>query len=111
MILTYDAEGAGWWSNLLFPNLSASVSLPFKEAKATAMVGQAMAQQKNGPADGRERGLYAGLRLDATLARALVGQKDRLTMQLLGEVLDPGNYYKAERETAYWARWELTYSF
>jgi hypothetical protein len=111
LILTYDAEGAGWWSNLLFPNLSASLSLPFKEAKAIAMVGQAMAQQKNGPGDGRDRGLYAGLRLDATLARALVGQKDRLTMQLLGEVLDPGNYYKAEWETAYWARWELTYSF
>ncbi len=111
MIYTYDAEGAGWWSNLIFPYLGATITLPFKEAKVRALVGQALAQEKNGPGEGRERGLYAGMMFDATLARGMVGAVDRLTMQLAGEVLNPGDYYRPERETGYWARWELSYWF
>jgi len=46
-----------------------------------------------------------------TLGENALRKKDKLTGHLWLEMLDPGSYYKAQDEEAYFARWQLQYAF
>ncbi len=107
---TYDADGAGRWSNLTAPYISAGL-VPHKDAKLSAMVSQLMAPEKNGPGTGDQRGLYAGVAYNVLLAKGKLTEKDALTGLIQLEYLDPGNYYKSGADNGYFLRWELKYSF
>jgi hypothetical protein len=110
LIYTYDADGAGRWSNLTAPYLSAGL-VPHKNAKLSVMVSQLMAPEDNGPGTGDQRGLYEGVSYDVLLAKGKVTAKDELRGLLQLEFFDPGNYYKAGINSGYFLRWELKYSF
>jgi hypothetical protein len=107
---TYDADGAGRWSNLTAPYLSAGVT-PHKDAKLSVMVSQLMAPEENGPGSGDQRGLYAGVSYNMTLPKLNLTEKDKLTGLVQLEYLDPGNYYKSSADDGFFFRWEIAYSF
>lgn len=110
LIYTYDADGAGRWSNLTAPYLSAGLTA-HKDGKLSAMVSQLMAPEKNGPGSGDQRGLYAGVSYNVVLAKGKVTTKDVLSGLLQLEYFDPGNYYKSGIDNGFYLRWEIKYSF
>lgn len=113
-IYAFDANGAGRWSNLSMPHVD--ISMNFGEnAKTKFMVAHLSAPEENGPSGplgGDERGWLFTSRTDITLGKGLLTSKDKLFGHLLLEVLEPGDYYGLSvDETAYFARWELSYAF
>jgi hypothetical protein len=108
-IYAYDADGAGRWSNLRMPHVDLSLALTEK-VKATAMLAYVGAPQENGPGGDDRRGWLGTIRTDFSLAEGLLMPKDKAFGHLLLEVLEPGDYYNVD-DTAYFARWELSYAF
>jgi len=108
-IYSWDAERAGRWSNLSMPHVDLSC-VPFKEGKFTAMAAKLTADENDGPGPGDERGMLYVARLDFTLAKGVLGEKDKLFGHLIYEHLDPDDYYNVD-ENAHFARWELSYAF
>ena len=108
-VYSFDADAAGRWSNVSMPHAGLSLS-PLKWLKTSAMVAYLFAPEEDGPGGGNERGLLGVLKGEFTISEALTGHKDPLKGHLWLEVLEPGNYYKVD-ETAYFARWEVTYAF
>lgn len=107
---SYDADGAARWSNLTLPYVSAGLTVT-KDSKFSAMLGQLSANENDGPGTGKQRGLYAGAKVEITLAKGALLKKDELKGHLAAEIFDPGNYYMSGRDTACFLRWELAYSF
>lgn len=62
------------------------------------------APEKTGPGTGTDRGLLLAGQANVTLASGLQGQ-------LLGEYLDPGDYYSSAASTAWYGRWQLVAKF
>lgn len=110
LIYTYDADGAGRWSNLAAPYLSAGF-VPHRDARLSLMVSHLLAPENDGPGSGDQRGWYAGASYQVVLARAPLAQRDELKGHLQAELLEPGDYYARDRHTGYFLRWELCYSF
>jgi hypothetical protein len=108
-IYAFDADGAGRWSNLQMPHVDLTFA-PCKRVKTKAMVAHLSAPEDNGPGDGDERGWLYVLRNDITIKESLLKEKDKLFGHIILEVLEPGDYYNVD-ETAYFARWELSYAF
>ncbi len=108
-VFAWDAEAAGRWSNLMMPHLDLSLT-PARWLKTTAMVAYLGANEDNGPGDGKERGMLYTVKGEFTIAEKLLTSKDKLAGHLWLEVLEPGDYYKVD-DTAYFARWELSYAF
>lgn len=110
-VYSFDADGAGRWSNVSMPHAGMSLS-PLKWLKTSAMVGYMFAPESDGPGGGDERGLLAVLKNEFTIGENLLMHKDKLTGHLWLEVLEPGNYYDTqENDTAVFARWEIAYAF
>lgn len=107
---TFDADGAARWSNLTFAYAHAGLSLS-KDTIVSAMLGQVMAPEADGPGGGHQRGLYAGATIGSTLAHPGISAKDVVKGHIVVEMLEPGDYYKSDRDTAYFMRWEIGYSF
>lgn len=107
---SYDADGAAKWNNLTFAYASVGC-VPHKDGKASAMVGQVMAPESNGPGGGHQRGLYAGAYYETVLFRPKLTDKDVVKGHLVFEVLEPGDYYNSDRDLGYFGRWEIAYSF
>jgi hypothetical protein len=107
---SFDADGAARWNNLTFVNASVGC-VPHKDAKLSAMVGQVMAPESNGPGDGHQRGLYAGAYYETVLCKGKLNPRDMVKGHLVVEMLEPGDYYNSDQDTAYFARWEIAYSF
>lgn len=108
-VYAYDQEAAGYWSNVMMPNLNLCLS-PLKWLKTSAKLAYLYAVEENGSGGGDERGFLWGLKGEFTLGEGLITSKDKLSGHLLVEVLEPGNYYSND-ETSYFARWELLYAF
>ena len=108
-VYAWDAERAGWWSNLSMPHVDFSL-IPWKGGKLKLLVGQMSAPEDDGPGDGDTRGILATARLDFTLAKGLLRENDRLFGHLTYEYFDPDDYYQVDRP-AHFARWELSYVF
>ena len=108
-IYAFDAEKAGYWSNVLYPSLSAAIKFSYFH-KLSLSAGVMYAPEENGPGDGNRRGNLYTARYDFPIADGLLAKSDRMYGHLLAECLDPGDYYKVDH-TAYFLRWELVYSF
>ncbi|MCF7838077.1 MAG: alginate export family protein [Candidatus Marinimicrobia bacterium] len=108
-VYAFDAEGAGRWSNVSLPYLSLTAK-PHDRVQVKALAGYLSAPEKNGPGTGSERGWLYTLLTELQLGKNLLLAQDQLKGHLLLEVVEPGDYYKVT-DTAYFARWELLYSF
>ncbi|MDD5707975.1 MAG: alginate export family protein [Kiritimatiellae bacterium] len=108
-VYAFDAEKAGYWSNLLYPSLTASLQFE-KLHKIYLSAGMMMANEETGPGGGDARGALYVARYDFPLIKGLVGDSDIVYAHLLAEVLDPGDYYKVD-DLAYFLRWEVVYQF
>ncbi len=108
-IFSWDAEKAGFWTNLLYPYLQAVCS-PAEGQKLRLSLGPLLAEEQNGPGGGDLRGWLGIARWDFPIAKGLLGSSDDLSGHLLAEVLDPGDYYKVDN-TAYFLRWEVLYRY
>jgi hypothetical protein len=109
-VYAWDAEAAGRWSNLCMPKATFSVNC-CKYAKTTAMVGYMRANEADGAGGGKDRGWLYVAKTEFNLGGGYISKTDKLTAHLWLEMLDPGNYYPASMATAYFARWEVMYSF
>ncbi len=108
-IYAWDAEKAGYYSNLVYPHVAASLACDkFHQIKVTA--GLLYADEKDGPGGGARRGNFFTARYDFPLGKGLLHREDRLVGHLVGELLDPGSYYNVN-QNSWFARWELSYSF
>ncbi len=94
--------GVARWSNLTMPYLGLDV--PFS-SKATLFLlgGWMFAPEKNGPGTGDERGVLATAWLKYKLS-------DTWSGHLLGEIVDPGDYYTAD-DTSHFVRLEMSCTF
>ena len=108
-IYAFDAEKAGYWSNVLYPSLTAAIAFD-KFHKLSLSAGMMYAPEENGPGGGDRRGALYTARYDFPIARGLLAERDRMYGHLLAECLDPGDYYRVDN-AAYFLRWELVYSF
>ena len=106
---TLSYEGGGRWSNVNMYYSDFTVT-PFEWLKGSVLVGYLLAPVKDGEGDGNERGWLVSLQANFTLAKSLLRDKDRLTGALRFEMLKPGDYY-VDKALAYYARWELVYTF
>jgi hypothetical protein len=107
---SYDADGAANWSNLTFYNASAGFA-PYSKGTLSAMIGQLESPESNGPGGGHHKGLYAGASFGFALPSPKITAKDSAKGHLVAEMLEPGDYYTSERETGYFFRWEIQYTF
>ena len=108
-IYAFDAEKAGYWSNLLYPSVTAAIAFD-KFHKLSVAAGIMYAPEENGPGGGNRRGNLFTARYDFPITTALLTESDRLYGHIVAEVLDPGDYYQVDNH-AYFLRWELAYSF
>ena len=108
-IYAFDAEKAGYWSNVLYPSLTAAIAFD-KLHKLSLSAGVMYAPEENGPGGGDRRGALYTARYDFPIASGLLAARDKMYGHLLAECLDPGDYYRVG-DTAYFLRWELVYSF
>jgi hypothetical protein len=108
-IYSWDAEKAGFWTNLIYPYIEATCA-PAAGHKLRMSIGPLLADEKDGPAGGDERGWLGIARWDFPIKTGLLGEKDSMKGHLLAEVLEPGDYYAVD-DTAYFLRWEVTYAF
>jgi hypothetical protein len=106
---TLSYEGGGRWSNVNMYYGDLTVN-PFSWLRSTLLVGYLLAPVKDGGGDGNVRGWLASLQANFRLAKNLLRENDALTAGLKVEILRPGDYYP-DNDLAYYARWELTYSF
>jgi hypothetical protein len=107
---SYDADGAAKWSNLAFFYGQCGMSVNAK-VTLSAMLGQVEATEADGPGGGYTRGLYAGTQVGMALGKPGITANDSVKSHVVAEMLEPGDYYKSSTETAYFLRWEVTYTF
>jgi hypothetical protein len=108
-IYAFDYEKAAYWSNVLYPSLTAAVTFD-KFHKFSISAGMLYAPEENGPGGGDRRGNLFTARYDFPIVSKLLTESDRIYGHVIAEVLDPGDYYMVD-DTAYFLRWELVYSF
>jgi hypothetical protein len=109
-VYAWDAEAAGRWANVTMPKATFSVNC-CKYAKTTAMVAYMWANEADGAGGGKDRGWLYVAKTEFDLGGGYLSKTDKLSAHLWLEMLDPGNYYPANMATAYFARWEVMYSF
>jgi len=103
--------GAGYWSNLLYPHMQAGVSIgPGHRIGASTGPMFAAVEDDNGGGGGSLYGWLGTLRYDFLLFKGLFNNRGDVFGHVVGEVLDPGDYY-ASNDTAYFVRWELSLQF
>ncbi len=68
------------------------------------------APEADGPGGGHNRGWLGVIKGEFTITEKLLSSADSLKGHLWLEVVKPGDYYKVS-DTAYFARWELFYTF
>ena len=103
--------GAGYWSNLLYPHMQAGVSVgPGHRIGASTGPMFAAVEDNLGGGGGSMYGWLGALRYDFLLFKGLFGNRGDVYGHIMGEVLEPGDYYAGD-ETAYFARWELSFLF
>jgi hypothetical protein len=106
----WDQDGAVRWSNFNMPYLDFEVT-PSSAYRAKVLLGYMMAPEEDGSGGGDERGLLFTWWNYFTIGEKLLTGKDKLSGHLLLEVVDPGDYYASDQETAIFARWEFLYTF
>jgi len=103
--------GAGYWSNLLYPHLQAGATVgPAHRVSASTGPLMAAVEDDLGGGNGSNYGWLGTLRYDFLIFKGLFGKRGDIFGHVVGEVLDPGDYY-ANDETAYFVRWELSFQY
>ena len=106
LLYGFDADGVGTWHNLAQVWLEAGASWGEGGAhKLKATAGPVFAPERDGAGGGRTRGWLETVRYAFPLWRAR-----GLSGHLFLEVFEPGGYYVSDR-TAYFFRWELSWTF
>ena len=108
-VYAFDAGKAGYWSNLIYPSLTASIDFD-KFHKFGLSAGVMYASEEDGPGGGNRRGNLFSARYDFPLAAGVLHNGDRLYGHIIAEMLDPGDYYRVD-DRAYFVRGEISYSF
>jgi hypothetical protein len=108
-VYAFDAEAAAYWSNVSMPNVTCAY-MHSDTWTTKALVGYLTAPEANGPGGGDVRGWLATVRTDFLLFASVFGTSDALKAHVVFEVLDPDDYYKVT-DAAYYARWEVNYTF
>lgn len=106
---TLSYEGGGRWSNVNMYYSDLTVN-PLPWLQSNFMIGYLLAPVRDGGGDGNIRGWLASIRANFQLAESILRKNDTLRGELRLEMLKPGDYYP-ENDLAYYARWELVYSF
>jgi hypothetical protein len=106
----WDVDGAVRWSNLNMPYVDFEVT-PSSVYRTKVLAGYMFAPEEDGSGGGSHRGLLFTWWNYFNLAEKILGSKDKLTGHLLLELVNPGDYYLNDRDTAIFARWELMYTF
>lgn len=102
MIFAYDGDGVGTWNNLLQCYLETGYTFENKH-KVKLTAGPLFAEEKNGAGGGSNRGWLGTAKYSFPLL-------DNVNCYVLGEVLDPDDYYNSGK-TAYFLRWEIMLKF
>lgn len=102
MIFAFDGDGVGTWNNLVQCYLETGYTFENKH-KVKLTAGPLFAEEKNGAGGGSERGWLGTAKYSFPLI-------DNVNCYVLGEVLDPGDYYNSGK-TAYFLRWEIMLKF
>ena len=110
-IYAFDLDAAGRWSNVSMPHVDLALACPKTSAKIKAMLAYMEAPENDGPGPGDERGWLGTLRVDFPLAQGVLGEKDKVVAHVVGEYIDPGDYYADGMDDSFFARWELMYIF
>ncbi len=92
----------GTWTNLTACWLDLAGGPP--SARASLRLMPLWAPQPVGPGGGRHRGVLVAARLGGELGRGV-------SAHVLGEWFDPGDFYAADADRAWYARWQLTAAF
>lgn len=94
---------SGAWTNFSAAWIEARMKVEGKVGSAVRCTWM-QAPEKTGPCCGRDRGFIVAGQINLSLGSDLQGQ-------LLGEFLDPGNFYLPDASTAWYGRWQLTARF
>jgi len=101
-VYAWDADGAGRWSNTTLPYAGVDVAFG-KKVSLNLLGGWMMAPEEDGPGGGNGRGALYTAWLKFKINDTWFGH-------LLGEFVDPGDYYLVD-DTAYFARLEFSCIF
>lgn len=102
MIFAYDGDGVGTWNNLVQCYLETGYTFNNKH-RIKLSAGPLFAEEKNGAGGGSNRGWLGTAKYSFPLF-------EKLNCYVLGEVLDPDDYYNSGK-TAYFLRWEMVFKF
>lgn len=102
MIFAYDADGVGYWNNLIQCYLETGYTFENKH-NFKLTLGPLFAEEKNGAGEGSNRGWLGTMKYSFPLF-------DNIDCYVLGEILDPGDYYNSGK-VAYFLRWEIMLKF
>ncbi|MCX5812162.1 MAG: alginate export family protein [Proteobacteria bacterium] len=106
---TLSYEDAARWSNMSMYYADMTIT-PFQWLKTILTVGYLLAPVKDGPGEGNVRGWLTAIQADFKLGKDLLKKNDALTGNFRFETLKSGNYY-SDNDYAYYARWEIVYTF
>ena len=103
--------GLGYWSNLIYPSLSAGVDIA-PGHKVSSSVGPMYTAEEDGlgGGDGNLRGWLGTVRYDFPLVKNIFGKRGELFGHVTAEVLEPGDYYAGD-DMIYFLRWEINARF
>ena len=113
MYLYGTHDGVGWWSNQHYLKMSAGVEFAPRHMLAVS-TGPVFAAEKDGlgGGSGAFKGLFSRARYTFPLLTAEREKGERFEMygHLIGEVLNPGDYYATDKP-AYFVRWQIDFTF
>ena len=113
MYLYGTHDGVGWWSNQHYLKMSAGVEFAPRHMLAVS-TGPVFAAEKDGlgGGSGAFKGLFSRARYTFPLLTAEREKGERFEMygHLIGEVLNPGDYYDTDKP-AYFVRWQIDFTF
>jgi hypothetical protein len=111
-VYSFDAEGAGRWSNVSMPHVDFTIH-PHEKLTTSLLLGYLFAPEADSITGDHNRGFLATLKNSFTLKENLLRTGDKLTGHVLVEALVPGDYYtdSQQDDTALFGRVELSYAF
>jgi hypothetical protein len=103
--------GLCYWSNMIYPNLEVGCKWPNKHSFFTSFGPMyAAVQDGRGGGDGALYGYFWRGRYDFPIWTKIFGKRGNLMGHVTLEALEPGDY-SATDELAYFARWEVSFTF
>ena len=103
-------NGVGYWTNLMFPSLSAGVSWNGRHDFSVRSGPMYAAVRDIDTAEGRYMGWFTSAKAGFTIVKGAFDGRGDITGYVLGELFNPGDYYN-DGKPAWFLRWQLLFSF